>query len=76
MWLLLLIGHLYLSGMWFRAVPRMDVTDTCFTGNKVACSKYDNYFKFNSQHNSGKGGLYDHLMSTRIITLIMNKFFM
>ena len=32
-----------------------------------------NYFKFKSQHNWGN--FYDHLMSTRIFTVIMNKMF-
>ena len=39
----------------------------------VVCSKYDNHFSFNSEHNLGD--MFDHLMSTRIFTLIMNKIF-
>ena len=39
--------------------------------NKVTCSTYDNHFKSNSQHN--QDDLYDHLMSKRIFTLIMNQ---
>ena len=44
----------------------------------TACLKYDNHSRLDSQHNWGKGGggeetVYDHLMSTRIFALIMNK---
>ena len=35
------------------------------------CSKYENHSRFNGQYNWDE--LYDHLMSTRIFTLIMNK---
>ena len=34
-------------------------------------SKYDNHFECNSQPN--QGDLYDHLMSTSILTLVMKK---
>ena len=37
----------------------------------VMCSKYDKHSRFNNHHNWRD--LYDHLMSTRILTLIMNK---
>ena len=45
--------------------------------DNIACSKYDNHFRLNLIVNItlGEGGddLYDHLMSTPIFTLIMNK---
>ena len=34
-------------------------------------SKYDYHTRFNSQHNSGN--LHDHLMSTKLFTLISNE---
>ena len=37
------------------------------------CSKQVNHSKLNNQHNWGN--LYDHLMSTRIFTLVMNEIF-
>ena len=37
------------------------------------CSKYDNRSRLNSQHNWRD--LYDHLTSTRIFTLRINKIF-
>ena len=39
------------------------------------CSKYVNSSRHNSQHNLGWGGGYDHSMSMRIFTLIMDKIF-
>ena len=44
-----------------------------FKRHWTMCSRYDNYSRFNSQHNLR--GLYDYLMSTRIFTLKMNKIF-
>ena len=44
-----------------------------FEKDWTACLEYDNHARLNSQHNWGD--LYDHLMSMRIFTLIMNKIF-
>ena len=36
--------------------------------------EYNNHFRLNSQHKwEGGGGVYDHLMSTKIFTLILRK---
>jgi hypothetical protein len=43
------------------------------------CLDFDNHFLLNSHHNAtrdpGEHDLYDHLMSTKIFTLIVNKIF-
>ena len=39
----------------------------------IVCSCCGNHYRLNSQHNRGK--LYDHLMSTQIFTLMINKVF-
>jgi hypothetical protein len=66
------------SGMWLGVAPRTDTKCVClgivFKREWPTCSKYDNHSKFNSQHNWED--LHDHLMSTRIFTLIINKIFM
>jgi hypothetical protein len=46
---------------------------TVFERDWNTCSKYDNHFQLDSEDNLGD--LYDHLMSTQIFTLIMNKIF-
>ena len=63
-WSVILIGHLYLSGMWLA--PKTDAKKTCVRKRLNYVLKYDHHSKFNSQHNWGD--LYDHLMSTRIFT--------
>ena len=47
----------------------------CFNevGNWTTCLEYDNHSRFNNQYNWMD--LYDHLKSTRIFNLIMNKTF-
>ena len=61
--------------MWFGVAPRTDINKNGY--QKDMCSieigLYDNHSKLNSQHN--RRGLFDHLMSTRIFTLIMRKNF-
>ena len=44
-----------------------------FKKKQTMYSDDDNHFKFTSQHSWGD--LYDHLMSTKILTSIMNKIF-
>ena len=57
-YLLLLLGHLYLSGMWFGVVPRVDINKT-YVKRRLDCySKYNNYSRFNSEHNWVVGGGY------------------
>ena len=41
----------------------------------TTCSKYVKYVKFNNHHNDW-GDFYDHFMSTRIFSLIINRIFM
>ena len=38
-WLLILVKHLYLSGMWLRVTPRTDTKKTCSKKNWTLCSK-------------------------------------
>ena len=46
-----------------------------FKRDWTTCSKYDfKHCRLSSQHHNG-GALYNHLMSTRILTLMMNKIF-
>jgi hypothetical protein len=69
--LLFLLGHLYLSGMWFGVDPRTNINMTCVY-------KQLNYvFKIlltilSSILNiiGGEGGLHEHLMNTKIFTLV------
>ena len=57
--------------VWFQEwIPKGHV----FRRDQVPCSKYNNHSRCKSQHNWG-GGLYDHLMRTRIFTLMMNNTF-
>ena len=72
-----LFGHLYLSGMWFGVASRTYTKNMCAQKNWITCSKCDNHFKFNSQHNfyfcvsffeGGEGRLHTHLMSMKIFS--------
>ena len=55
--------------MWLQEqIPKK----TCL--KEIGVSKYDNHSKLNMQHNGED--VYDHVMSTRNFTLIMNKVFM
>ena len=49
--LLILIGHLYLSGGWSSADLRMDTWKICFKIDWTAFSKSINHSRLNSQHN-------------------------
>ena len=69
-------GHLYLSGAWLGVDLRMDTKKehNVFKRDQITCLKYVYYSRLNSQHHNCKG-LNDHLMSTGILNLIMNKMF-
>ena len=58
---------------------RMDIRkNNMFERDWTTCSKYDNRFKFSSEHNWGEGRIYDHLKgcTRRIFTLIMDEMFL
>ena len=75
-WLLIIIGHLYLrSGMWYGVAPRMPKKHV-LKKDHTQCSQYDTHFKLNIQHDWGEGGLSNHLIDTRIFTLLMNNMLM
>jgi hypothetical protein len=57
------------SGMGLGVAPRTNTKETCVQKS----SNHDDHLKLNSQHNCMD--LYDHLMSTRVFTLIMNTIF-
>jgi hypothetical protein len=54
--LLILIGHLYLSGMWLGVVLRTNAKKTCVQKRLDYMLKYENYSKPNklSQHDWGE----------------------
>ena len=62
--LLVLIRHLYLSGMWLGEAPKMKSKNTCVQGDYSIGSKHDL-----DNHPNWKD-LQDHLTSTRICILI------
>jgi len=67
-----------MSGMWLGMPSRTDTKKThVFKRNCSPCSEYDNHSKLDNEHRFSLGGgdLYDHLMSTKIFTLIMNEIF-
>ena len=64
--LLIIIGHLYLSDMWLSGSTKTDIKKR-FDYRL----KYDKHSKLNSGHNWDD--LYDHFMTMRIFTLIMNQ---
>ena len=68
------IGHLELGGIWLGVDLRTDSTKTCFKRDWATCSKYVNHSRFESHYKLG-GDLYDHLMNTKIFTLIVIKIF-
>ena len=53
--LFVLIGHLYLSGMWLGVVPRTDTKRHVHLEEigLYACSKYVNHYKPDNQHKGG-----------------------
>lgn len=65
-YLLIWIGHLYLSAKLFDVVPRMDKERYTFERTWNACSYHDNHSRLNNRHNLGdRWDLCDHSMSTR-----------
>ena len=65
---------MYLSGMWLGG-PKTYTRKTWLKDDWTMCSKYGTPSRLNIQHNWGGGLLYDHLTSTGVFTLIMNKIF-
>ena len=57
--------------MCFRVAPRMDIKKHVSQRNWIIGSEYIYNSKLNSRHNWGN--LEVHLISTRILTLIINK---
>ncbi len=70
---LIVIGHLFLSGMWLGVAPRTDTKKTCVQKRSDDVLKYDKECKRNTQRKWEEPMTY--LMSMRILTLIMNKRF-
>ena len=58
---------------WFGVAQRTKLIPKrhLFDKDGTACSKYDNHYRCNNQHN--QENLHDHLISTRISTLITIK---
>ena len=66
--------HQYLNGMWLDVAPRRDTqNDTCYT--EIDLSAQNVITIPGSIVNTIGGDLYDHLMSTKILTLKMNAIF-
>lgn len=42
-WLLILISHLYMSGIWLSLVPKMDTKRHMLNNNWIVCSKYNKH---------------------------------
>ena len=62
-----LIGHLYLSGVWFDVPPRMKTNKTC------DYKRLDYMIIIlSSKINIIEGNLYDHVMDTSSFTLLAN----
>ena len=72
-WLLILVRHLYLSGMWSCEVSRMYTKNACLTEIDNTCSKYDYHFRFNNEHSLGDP--YTYSMSMTIFGLIVHKMY-
>jgi hypothetical protein len=69
-----LLGQLYMSDTWFDVAPTMVTKNTCIREELgCMCSKCDNHYRpiFNIMGRD----LYDHTVSTRIFTLIINIIF-
>ena len=72
-WLLIFLGQLYLSGGWLGADLRTD-TQKNMCLKEIGPELNSHFSRFNSQDRFGGGCvLYDHLMTTRIFTLRMDK---
>ena len=54
--LFFLIGHFYLSVMWFGVALRIDINKACVLKRLDCVLSYDSHSRFNNQHNSGGGG--------------------
>ena len=54
-------------------MPRTDIKRYMLEKNWTMCSNYNNHARFYNQHYWEN--LYDHLMSIRIFTLIMNNIY-
>lgn len=50
LWLLVLIVHLYLSGMWLYLAPRTDTKTHVLKKDRTMCSEYNNHSRFNNEH--------------------------
>ena len=70
---LLLFEYLYLSGMWFGLAPRTD-TEKAFVNKEIGVCAPNMIIILGLISTQG-GGLYDHIVSMRIFTLIVNKMF-
>ena len=70
-----IIWHLYLNGMRFGLDFRFGIKNSCVQWRLDYMLKMCYHSRFNSQHDLGGGDLYDHLLNSRIFTLIMNKRF-
>ena len=68
-----MIRHLILSGRWLDAAPRMDLEKTSLKESGLHAQKSETII--GSIVTIIGTNLYDHLMSTRILILIMNKIF-
>jgi len=72
----LTIGHLYLSGMWLGVNLRTDTKKTCiFRRIRLRAQNMPTILGSKAKSLRGGGNLYDHLMSTQILTFLMNKIF-
>ena len=58
-----------MSGMWLDKGYKNGYQKDMCERDWTMCSKHGNHFTFNMQYN--RGNLYDHLMSTRIFTLVI-----
>ena len=59
----------YLFLVWFQEECQKDMYLIKY---EIVCSKCDNDFRFNNQHNERERVTNDHIMSTRIFTLIVH----
>ena len=70
--LVILIKHLQLSGMWLGVAPRIDTKKTYL---KETGLHAQNMITILGSINNIIGWTYDHLMSMRMFTFIMNKIY-
>ena len=62
---------MYLSGTWLGVAPRVDTKSYVYKRDQIACSNYKKISKYQRPHN--REDLFDHLVSMRIFTIILNK---